>query len=64
MASEEGERTTASKARFRQADITRVLKGAQAAGFREPRLIIHPNGTMELVTGGCENQPVGEIELL
>lgn len=39
------------RARFRQADVTRALKGAVAAGFAEPRLIIHPDGTIELLTG-------------
>lgn len=39
------------RARFRQADVTRALKGAVAAGFVEPRLILHPDGTIELVTG-------------
>ena len=38
------------RARFRQADVTRVLKGAVAAGFAEPRLIIHPDGAIELIT--------------
>lgn len=37
------------RARFRQADVTRALRGAKAAGFSEVRLIIQPNGTMELI---------------
>jgi hypothetical protein len=37
------------RARFRQADVTRALKGAKAAGFSEVRLIIQPDGTMELI---------------
>jgi hypothetical protein len=39
------------RARFRQADVTRALKGAVAAGFAAPRLIIHSDGTIELITG-------------
>ena len=38
------------RARFRQADVTRALKGAIAAGFTEPRIVIQPDGTIEIIT--------------
>lgn len=37
------------KARFRQADITRALKGAQQASFKNPRVILRPNGEIEVI---------------
>ena len=45
------------RAKFRQGDVTRALKGAVAAGFTEPRLIIHPDGKMEIVvTSNSDNE--------
>lgn len=54
----------ADKARFRQADVTRALKGAIAAGFLEPRLIIWPDGSIELITERGTHDAHHEIELL
>lgn len=46
------------RARFRQADVTRALKGAIAAGFTEPRVIIQPDGTIEIVASSRGYVPV------
>lgn len=48
------------RARFRQADVTRALKGAIAAGFTDPRIIIQPDGTIEIVTSGRGHPPIHE----
>lgn len=37
------------RARFTQADVTRALKGAKQAGFRSPRVILRPNGEIEII---------------
>lgn len=37
------------RARFTQADVTRALKGAQAAGYTAPRVILRPNGEIEII---------------
>lgn len=35
-------------ARFRQSDITRAMKGAMAAGARNIKVIIDPQGNIEI----------------
>lgn len=48
-------------ARFTQADLRRAMKAAQQAGYRAPRIVIRPNGEMEIVTGSAANdQPPPE----
>lgn len=43
------------RARFTQADVTRALKGAKLAGFRSPRVILRPNGEIEIL--GSDDAP-------
>ena len=39
-----------AKARFTQADVTRAVKGAIAAGMEVTRVIIAPDGTIQICT--------------
>ncbi|MBS7544370.1 hypothetical protein [Ancylobacter oerskovii] len=39
-----------TKIRFKASDVTRALKGAQAAGIAFPRLEIEPDGRIVVVT--------------
>lgn len=41
------------RSRFRQIDIERALKGAQAAGATDVRVEIEPNGKLVVVTGSA-----------
>ena len=34
------------RASVKQSDLTRYLKAAQAAGYEQPRVVIHPDGTV------------------
>lgn len=38
--------------------MTRAMKGAVAAGFTEPRIVIHPDGTIEIITGDQRAIPI------
>ena len=54
-------------ARIRQADLTRALKAAKAAGFDDVRVDITPAGTLSVLTGelakpGGERNPWDEVE--
>ena len=40
-------------ARFSQADLQRAMKAAKRAGFESPRVILRPNGEMEII---CSNR--------
>jgi hypothetical protein len=40
-------------ANLKQADLTRYAKALDAAGVREWRVIVRPNGTHEIVVGGA-----------
>jgi hypothetical protein len=40
-------------ARFKQADLCRAVKGAEAAGFRIGRIEIDPNGRIVIVAGNA-----------
>lgn len=40
------------KARFTQSDITRALRGAQAAGLDVAGVVIEPNGSIVVVAQG------------
>lgn len=44
------------KARFTQADIQRLVKGAQAAGLEIARIEIEPDGTLAVVTTDAADQ--------
>lgn len=52
-------------ARFKQSDLQRAMKAAKGAGFENPRVILRPNGEIEII---CTNQKPAndheEIELL
>lgn len=41
----------ALKGNFKQSDVTRAIKGAQRAGIENPRVILHPSGTIEVLAG-------------
>lgn len=43
-----------------QATATRLFKAASAAGFERARLVIHPDGRIEVIgeTGACVETPV------
>ena len=40
-------------ARFKQSDLQRAMKAAKCAGFDHPRVILRPNGEIEII---CTNQ--------
>lgn len=42
-------------ARFTQADIERAMKAARKAGFSAPRVVLRPNGEIEIVTAKAQN---------
>lgn len=37
-------------ARFTQADLERAMKAARRSGYADPRVILRPNGEIEIVT--------------
>ena len=39
------------RARFQQADVTRLLKAAKSAGYENARVIVRTNGEIELIVG-------------
>lgn len=47
------------QALIQQADATRLLKAAKAAGFARARLIRHPDGRVEVVAEGAEAAATG-----
>jgi len=36
-------------ARFKQSDLQRAMKAAKCAGFDHPRVILRPNGEIEII---------------
>lgn len=46
-------------ATVKQADVTRYIKGAMAAGFPVGRVLVRPDGTVEIIPSGA--QPVAGI---
>lgn len=42
-------RRVTARAKFTQADVRRAMKAAQQAGYVSPRIIIHPDGVIEIV---------------
>lgn len=50
-----------ARAKFTQADIRRAMKAAQQAGYDKPRVIIHPNGQIEVVADS-RNVPANDEE--
>lgn len=53
------------RARFTQADVRRALKGAQDAGFTAPRVILRPNGEIEIIGSNVDpSDDDEEFELL
>lgn len=38
-----------ARSRFTQADVTRAIKGARAAGFRNVKVEIDPDGTIRII---------------
>lgn len=48
--------------RFTQADIRRAMMAAQQAGYQSPRVIIRPNGEIEVVTGKPNNEADNDEE--
>lgn len=45
-------------AKFSQADIVRAIRGAQKAGYEPTRLLIKPNGEIEMFfDGGPTEEP-------
>ncbi|GAO78689.1 hypothetical protein [Sphingopyxis sp. C-1] len=41
-------------ARFKQSDLQRAMKAAKCAGFDHPRVILRPNGEIEIICGNTE----------
>jgi hypothetical protein len=46
--------------RFTQADVRRALKAAKEAGFETPRVILRPNGEIEII--GTSQTPANDDE--
>ena len=44
------------RSHFRQSDLTRAIKAAQAAGLEIARIEIDPNGTIKIVPGKPESE--------
>jgi hypothetical protein len=53
-----GNSMTRARTPFRQADISRAVKGATAAGLVIGRVEIDPNGTIVIVSGDAADQKV------
>lgn len=49
-------------ARFKQVDVTRALKGAQAAGFRVGRIEIDRHGNIVILSEHAAPPPAGANE--
>ena len=52
-----------ARARFKQADVTRALKAAVAAGVKPAQIVLEPTGEMRLIFID-EGQPAGTINPL
>lgn len=52
-----------SRARFKQIDIQRALRAAQACGYEDVRVVIDPTGRMEVIVGSAANDQVSPLEL-
>jgi hypothetical protein len=46
--------------RFTQADVRRALKAAKEAGYSAPRVILRPNGEIEII--GSNQAPANDDE--
>lgn len=53
----------AARARFRQADMTRALKAAVAAGVKPAQIVLEPTGEMRLIFAD-EAQATGPVNPL
>jgi hypothetical protein len=47
------------KPKFYQAEVTRLLKGAQTAGYKNPRVQVTPDGRLTLITDEPEPEQSG-----
>lgn len=48
-----------ARAALKQSDLTRYLKAVQAAGFREGRVLVRPDGTHEIIVGKVDETLAG-----
>jgi len=46
------------KSRFRQSDLTRAMKAAKAAGLELARIEIDIDGTIKIIPGSPEPEPI------
>lgn len=51
-------------ARFKQIDVERAMKAARKAGFRCPRVVLRPNGEIEIIGDTPPANDPKDIELL